>query len=257
MSAQLDLSAIERDHHATDAAQREAHYLLFILLISLFALAVFAADVFVADESETGRVLRYVDAVLCVMFFGDFLFCFAKAPSKTKYMLSWGWLDLLSSIPAIDVLRWGRAARVLRVLRVLRGVRSARILMRFILEKRAQSAALAATLATILIVALGSIAILELEHSAGKSANIHTAEDALWWSCETISTVGYGDHYPVTAAGRAVAVCLMATGVAIIGTWAGIATSWFMASSEEKQDDDLAALRREIQELKSILERRG
>ena len=165
--------------------------------------------------------------------------------NKAKYLFTWGWLDLISSVPAIDVC-WGRAARLARVLRVLRGVRSARVLVKFILEKRAQSAGLAASLASVVVIAISSIAILQLESSAGAGANIRSAEDALWWSIVTITTVGYGDHYPVTFEGRCVAIGLMAIGVALIGTWAGIATSWFLTASEQRQTDYSVELREEL-----------
>lgn len=250
MSDQL-VSTQER----SDGVKRgQVPYLLFILLVSVLAMTVLAAEVFVDDQSETAQLLRYADMFLCVLFFGDFLVCFARAKHKGKYMLTWGWLDLLSSIPAVDMLRWGRASRLLRILRLLRGIRSARILMRFILERRAQSAAMAAALASIVVIAAASLCVLLAERSAGSAANIRTAEDALWWSIVTITTVGYGDHYPVTGEGRLVAAALMIVGIGLIGTWAGIATAWFLAAGEERQDDDLKALRREIQELRQLIE---
>jgi voltage-gated potassium channel len=242
---------------AETTAERHAPYFLFILLVSVLALIVLAADMFVDSDSETGRILQYADITLCVLFFGDFIFCFVKAKSKLRYLVTWGWLDLISSIPAVDALRWGRSARIVRVLRVLRGVRSARILMRFILERRAQSAGLAAALTSIVVIAVSSITILQLERAAGDAANIRTAEDALWWSVVTITTVGYGDHYPVTTEGRFVAVALMVVGVAVIGTWAGIAAAWFTAAAQDAQHDNIHMLRGEIQELRRILEKLG
>jgi voltage-gated potassium channel len=258
MVTKVDTTPIDNGTHVDDAAaQRQAAYLLFVLLISILALGVLAVDAFIDDESEAGRVLYYADLVLCALFFFDFLHCFAKAENKSKYMLTWGWLDLVSSIPAVGPLRWGRAARLVRVLRVLRGIRSARILMRFILERRRQSAALAALLSTILVVGVSSIVVLELERAAGEEANLKTAEDALWWSVVTMTTVGYGDHYPVTAGGRIVAVVVIVAGVGLIGIWAGIATSWFLETSEEKQDDTIDELRREVRDLREAIERRG
>lgn len=257
MATEMNLAESPLEEHVAEAAaRRQAPYLLFILLVSVLAIVVLAADTFVDANSETARILHYADTLLCVLFFGDFVVCFTRAKHKGKYMLTWGWLDLISSIPAIDVLRWGRGSRLVRVLRVLRGVRSARILMRFILEKRTQSAGLAAALASIVVIALSSIAVLHLERDAGEAANIRTAEDALWWSMVTITTVGYGDRYPVTAEGRLVAAGLMAVGVGLIGTWAGIAASWFLAPGEERQEDDIQSLRREIQELRRIVEGR-
>ena len=61
----------------------------------------------------------------------------------------------------------------------------------------------------------------EVEH-----ANIRTAGDALWWSLVTITTVGYGDHYPVTTPGRLVAAWLMIVGIGVMGTVTGVVASW-------------------------------
>jgi voltage-gated potassium channel len=258
MATQTNALDDSNDAHAADGvAHRHAPYLLFILLISVLAIVVLAADMFVAADSDTGRILHYADTLLCVLFFGDFLVCFGRSKNRAKYMVTWGWLDLLSSIPAVEALRWGRAARLARVLRVLRGVRSARILMRFILEKRAQSIGLAAALASIVVIAVSSIAILHLEGAAGAEANIRTADDALWWSLVTITTVGYGDRYPVTMEGRCVAIALMVIGVGLIGTWSGIAASWFLAAADERHHDNFKTLRQEIQELRRIIEGRS
>jgi len=241
-----------------DASSRQqAAYLLFVLVISVIALGVLAADGFIDADSEVGRVLHYADLLLCALFFADFLHCFAKAENKKRYMLTWGWLDLISSIPAVGPLRWGRAVRLVRVLRVLRGIRSVRIFVRLILERRRQSAGLAALLATILVVGVSSILILKLEDAAGAEANLHTAEDAIWWSVVTMTTVGYGDHYPVTAGGRVVAALVIFAGVGLIGIWAGIATSWFLEASEEEQDDTIEELRDEIRALREAIEKRG
>ena len=101
------------------------------------------------------------------------------------------------------------SARVLRILRVLRGMKSARSIAHFVVARRAQSAGLAAALLCLLLVVTCSIAILPFEIPAG--GNIVTADDALWWAVSTMTTVGYGDRYPVSSEGRTVAVFLMAT----------------------------------------------
>src|SRR6476659_7914298 len=114
-----DLGAHEETMHGHSEHGVKPHhapYLLFILLVSILAIVVLAADMFVDANSDTGRILHYADTLLCVLFFGDFLICYAHAKRKTSYMATWGWLDLISSIPAVAVLRWGRAARFARVL---------------------------------------------------------------------------------------------------------------------------------------------
>jgi voltage-gated potassium channel len=72
-----------------------------------------------------------------------------------------------------------------------------------------------------------------------------------------MTAVGYGDHYPVTAGGRLVAAVVILAGVGLIGIWAGIATSWFLETSEEKQDDTIEELRDEIRALREAIEKRG
>jgi voltage-gated potassium channel len=239
---------------AEHAVSHQAPYLLFILLVSVLALCMLLADVVIDSNSDAGHILFYADTLLCVLFFGDFIHCLWRANNKTKYMLTWGWLDLVSSIPAVGFLRWGRLSRVVRVLRVLRGVRSARILMKFILERRAQSALLSATLSAIVVLAISSIAVLEFERAAGDDANIRTPEDAMWWSIVTMATVGYGDYYPVTIEGQLVAAALMVAGVGLIGTWSGIAASWFWAPHKAQQDIDLQMLHAEIKSLRELIE---
>jgi voltage-gated potassium channel len=234
--------------------KRQAPYLLFIFAVSVLSIAVVGADAAIEFDGETQRILYYADTLLCAIFFVDFVRCFVSAEDKRKYMLTWGILDLVSCIPAVGVLRWGRGARLLRIVRILRGIRTGRMLVRFILEKRAESASLAALLATILAVAAASVAILPLERAAGKAANIHTAEDAIWWSVVTLTTVGYGDFYPVTVEGRLVAIGLMIAGVGLIGAWAGIAASWFLAPGEVRQNEDLREIRLEIEKLRELME---
>jgi voltage-gated potassium channel len=101
----------------------------------------------------------------------------SRAPRKWTYLVTWGWLDLLSSIPTVDALRWGRTARVMRILRVLRGVRSTRALAHFLVQRRAQSALLATLLLSLLHLVFASIVMLQFETAA--TSNIRTAGGAM------------------------------------------------------------------------------
>ncbi|HSR34427.1 MAG TPA: ion transporter, partial [Anaerolineae bacterium] len=62
-------------------------------------------------------MLEYADNAICVVFFGDFLYSLSRAPDRWRYFRTWGWMDLLSSVPAIEGLRIGRLARIFRILR--------------------------------------------------------------------------------------------------------------------------------------------
>lgn len=207
-------------------SRRNAPYLLFVLVLSVSALLLLGASIVLPMSAQTRRILDHADNALCAFFFADFLLTLWRADDRWRYFLRWGWIDLLSCIPTVDYLRVARAARVLRVLRVLRAVRSAKIIASFILERRAQSAMLAATLIGLLLVVLASIGILYFEDVA--DANIRSAEDALWWTMATITTVGYGDRFPVTTEGRLLAAGLMVAGVGLAGIYTGYIAAWFL-----------------------------
>ncbi|MBK7258702.1 MAG: ion transporter [Ignavibacteriae bacterium] len=115
-----------------------------------------AIEVVVSVDPDTKSILQDLDTFLCMLFFIDFLVSTYRAKDRKRYLLSWGWIDLISSIPVIEPLRLGRAIRIVRILRVLRGVRATKIIAEFVLRRRAQGAFLAATLATILIVTISA-----------------------------------------------------------------------------------------------------
>jgi voltage-gated potassium channel len=245
--------ASERDsagHRSLD--DRHGAYLLFTLALSVFAIGVLAFEVLVAVDPRTREILRYADHAVCVLFFVDFLASLYNAPEKWRYLIRWGWLDLLSSIPTFEAFRLGRAARIFRILRVLRAIRSAKILAEFILLRRAQGTFLAVALVSFLLVVVSSISILHVE--TDPNSNIKTAEDAVWWALTTITTVGYGDRVPVTSEGRFIGGVLMFAGVGLFATFSGFVAAWFIRPVEKKQVVDLEVLRDEIAALRRAIE---
>ena len=94
-----------------------------ILVLSLLALAALAADTVRALPPAVHSLIQIFDTAVCVVLLVDFFVRLHHADSKWVFM-KWGWIDLIASIPNLDVLRWGRLVRVLRVIRLLRGVRS-------------------------------------------------------------------------------------------------------------------------------------
>ncbi len=235
----------------TENHPQSGPYLLFMLALSLFALFILGVDVLFRLDPRTHTIIEYLDLGVCLLFFADFLITFHRAQSKAGYFFKWGWLDLLSSIPMVDALRWGRLARVLRIVRVLRGLRSAKVLVDSVLARKAQSGALAAGLLTLLLTVFASIAILQLE--TAPESNIRTAEDALWWTVTTLTTVGYGDLYPVTSEGRLLAGLVMVAGVGLFGAFSGLVASWLLRPAERQQDTELVQLRDEVRALREEL----
>lgn len=223
---------------------RQAPYLLFTLLLSVATIAtLWIASVRNLDP-EVRQVLRYGDWAVCAMFFVDFLIQFVRAEDRRQYMLRWGWLDLLSCIPLIDSLRWTRISRVARILILLRAIKSFRVLWQFLRQQRTESTILVAAFLAIALVIFSAIGMLHFEQDP--RSNILTAADALWWSITTVTTVGYGDLYPVTVEGRLVAIVLMTAGVGLFATLSGALAAWFLRPT---QRDDIAGLHEDIRAL--------
>ena len=231
---------------------RFVFYQVLILAVSVLSLAIMAGMAGLSISPQTRTVLDAADFAVCMIFLGDFFVSLYRAQNKLHYLTTWGWLDLLSSIPAIDLARWGRAARILRVLRVLRVMRATRIMAGLAIQHRARNAALAGILLLLLVVFASSVAILHFEDVEG--GNIRNAHDAMWWAATTVSTVGYGDFYPVTWEGRLIAVLLMVTGVGSFAAVAAGLASWFMESSEVSEVTKLA---QEVERLRNAIEGRS
>jgi voltage-gated potassium channel len=227
-----------------------------MLVLCVYALAVLAAQSAIAFEPETQGVLDYADYAVCALFFTDFAVNLVRAPNRWRYFLTWGWLDLISSIPTIDVTRWGRAGRIVRVFRVVRGLRATKLLARVLIERRAENVFLAASLVALLLLVFSSVAVLQFEDEP--ESNIKTAEDAIWWAFATITTVGYGDRYPVTSEGRFIAAILMSAGVGLFGTFSGFLAAWFIGPQPDSSPPDvnaeIGALRAEIAALRASME---
>jgi voltage-gated potassium channel len=142
---------------------------------------------------------------------------------------------------------------------LLRGIKASVVLTEVVLMRRRQSAFLAAGLTLLLVIVSASVLILTVEDSP--LANIRTTEDALWWATTTLTTVGYGDRYPVTTEGRAIAAGVMAAGVGLVGVLSGLLASWFMEplrTAEQREEDllELRTLRQEMGELRRLLQQR-
>jgi len=224
---------------ATTGEQKpiNTNYEIFILALSVLSIFNLIVELLPIDQ-DVKNLVEIFDVALTPIFLFDFLSRLIKAPSKPGYLIKGGgWLDFIGSLP-FPGLRIARLFRMWRVYRELHliGMHS---LWRAYRKSHAESALLTLIFLTIVVLEYAGIFILVTErHEA--DANIKTASDALWWAYVTITTVGYGDRYPVTNEGRIVGILLMTIGVGLFGVITGYLANAFLkpASAEQSETDN-------------------
>ena len=213
-------------------------YNIFILVLTIFSLAIMVLLLLPLSQSERELLTLYDNAV-CIVFLIDFAFNLTGAKPKRAYFIGQrGWLDLLGSIPSFGVLqitailRLARLSRLTRITRLLRG-QAGKDLVLDVLHNRSQYATFITILLAGIVLSVSSILVLEFESRGG--GNIKTGGDAIWWGLVTITTVGYGDFYPVTLMGRLTGVFVMFAGIGIIGALASILASMLVSPSTPEE----------------------
>ena len=238
------------------AELRHSSWEIFVLFLSVLSLVNIALLLLLQHE-DSRRVIFIVDSALCVVFLIDFLIRLKAAESKRGYFLrGGGWLDLLGSMP-VPGLRVARGYRVYRAGSEIRR-RGGGPLWRDLVRERAQGALYVVLLLVVLVLEFASIGVLYAERGA-EGANIETASDALWWGYVTITTVGYGDAFPVTNEGRIVGIFLLTIGVGLFGTFTAFVANVFLAPRQRRLSApagaSLAELRSLVEEHERIAER--
>ena len=202
---------------------------LIILILSLYVLVSLVVTTFFSVTPEVHKILLQIDNFICIIFLIDFFYRFYQAPNKLKF-LKWGWIDFISSIPFVDFLRVGRLLRLFRLLRILRAFKSVKHIAEHVYKDKSKGLLSTVAVISFLMVIFSSIAVLQFEKDV--NSNIKTAEDAIWWSYVTITTVGYGDKFPITTEGRVIGAVLMTMGVGIFGTFTALVSSWFIQNKD-------------------------
>jgi voltage-gated potassium channel len=205
-------------------------YEIFIGILSILSI-VNLVLLYAVQEKALETVLAVMNDVFSAIFLADFLYRIFTAPSAGAYFFRhFGWADLLASVPLAQF-KFLRVFRLIRVYRLLRDV-GIRTIGRALSKDRAGSSLYILLLMGIFVLEFGSLTMLRVEQDA-PGANIRTASDALWYTIVTISTVGYGDEYPVTNAGRTVGAGIIVVGVGIFGTFTGYLANFFLSPQKE------------------------
>lgn len=170
------------------------------------------------------------------VFAADYACRLVLAPGKWRFVKT-NLLDL--AVVALPLLRPLRLVRLLALLSILNrtGTRNLR-----------GRVAIYTAGATVLAITIGALAVTDAERGE-PGANITTLGDGFWWAFTSITTVGYGDRFPVTTTGRAVAVALMVAGIAVLGVVTATIASWLVQRVSEVTETEEAATRAQVEAL--------
>jgi len=161
------------------------------------------------------HVLDFANLAIWALFAAQYLFCLYLALDRRRYMRTHV-LDLI--VVAVPFLRPFRLLRLFAI--VASTTRRAG-------GKLVQRVTVFAVCTAAIVLASSAVVVFDVEKTA-PDRNIKTLGDATWWALTTVTTVGYGDRYPVTAAGRLMAAVLMLTGIALLGTITAAVAAWFV-----------------------------
>jgi voltage-gated potassium channel len=222
-----------------------------MMVLSILWLPVLIIPFVTTPKPGLADALNAIDYFVWALFTVEYLIKLYLAPDR-KWFVRHHILDLV--VICVPFLRPLRAARLLRLLRLVRigtvlaeGLRRGKSILthnglHFVL------------LAVVVLVA--GLAALELNfegHAPG--SNIHDYGNALWWAATTVTTVGYGDRFPVTAAGRGVAVVLMLVGIGLVGVVTASVASYFLQEDRKNEEEPaLADLEARLERIERLLE---
>lgn len=177
------------------------------------------------DPRDVKGLLLFMEPIFTVILLGDFFFRLKLAKGERLAYLGrgGGWLDFLGSLP------YGRVLRLFRLFRVIQGFNEFgwRNTIRWFVANRAQGTFFLVLGFLIVVLEVGGVLVLWFEYGQPQS-NIETGGEALWWGVVTITTVGYGDFYPVTPGGQVVATIMIFSGVALISIFTAWVASTFL-----------------------------
>jgi voltage-gated potassium channel len=211
-------------------------YDVFIIIVTVLSIVNWILLMLpLGNSHDTRGLLIFMEPIFTLILLMDFGFRLRRAPKGRKWHYmnrEGGWLDFLGSLP------YGRVLRIFRLVRVIAAFREFgwRNSIKWFVAHRAQGTLFLVLAFIIIVLEFGGLLVLWFEAEA-PGANIRTGGEALWWGVVTITTVGYGDYYPVTPGGEVVATIMIFAGVAVISIFTAWVASTFMGSSSSEGAD--------------------
>lgn len=207
-----------------------------IVVLSLVSVGLLVVEVVGSTSPAQGILLERIDFGIALIFLAEFLYSIVRAPDRRLFLRK-RWWEIFACIPlSSDVARAARGVQLLRLVRVMRLLRVARLAARVHVLVRASksllidSSLLYVTTTSSVIVFSAALGFHYFEMDVNQ--NVHGFWDSFWWAMTTVTTVGYGDIYPVTTGGRIIAIFLMLTGIGTLGLYTAAIASWVLKQKE-------------------------
>ncbi|WP_457653211.1 ion transporter [Rhodocaloribacter sp.] len=209
----------------------------FLIIVSLIS---FSVETIPDLTPQVRRLLSYTEIITVLIFTIEYLLRIYVAESKPAFIFSfYGLIDLFAVLPfyvatGID-LRSIRIIRLLRLFRLLKMARYSKAMLRFrrmvVLIKEELILFL---VACVFLIFTASVGIYYFEHDAQPEA-FQSIFHCMWWAVSTLTTVGYGDVYPVTVGGRIFTFIILMIGLGIIAVPAGLVASALSQTLREEE----------------------
>lgn len=224
------------DDHNTKESKLFSFAIQFLILVSIVT---FSIETIPTLKEETRIILERIEYFCVIIFTLEYVLRLFIAEKKLKFVFSFfGVVDLLAILPfylAVGIdLRSLRALRFLRIFRVLKLVRYNKAIKRFTKAIYfAKEEILIFMFITLILIYLSAVGIYYFENTA-QPEHFSSIFDSLWWAIVTLTTVGYGDVYPITVGGRVFTFIILLIGLGIVAIPTGIISSALTKSIEEK-----------------------
>lgn len=205
-------------------------FAISIQVLIILSLVSFSIETLPNLSPATRATLHYFEVFCIVVFTIEYLLRLFFAPNKLKYIFSfYGIVDLLAILPfyitmGVD-LRSVRVLRIFRLFRVFKLIRYNKAMQRFKQATvEAKEEIVLFLLITAILLYLSAVGIYFFENEA-QPDKFSSVFHSLWWAVSTLTTVGYGDVYPITLGGKIFTFCILIVGLGIVTVPAGIVAS--------------------------------
>lgn len=202
---------------------------IIVLICSIGILAILSLEILKGSSVLPHQMYLNIQLVICIILLVDYLYLFYLAPNKWKYFVHY-FIMLLVSIPYYNIVDWMNISVtplqsvLLRAIIFIRGGYGLIIMINWFTRSKITNMMITYLVMLLAMAYFGSLVFFSIEK--GLNPGVHSYEDALWWACMDVTTVGCAIE-PVTSSGRIVAVILAVMGMSMFPILTVYITNYF------------------------------